>query len=104
MTSPADPAAEPGAIRLAHLSDIHVTAPACVWRPADWFNKRLTAWLNLRVLGRGRSFRHTDRVLAALVEDLRGRNFDRLVFSGDATAMGFEEEVCRAAHLLGVGQ
>src|SRR3954470_9792471 len=94
---------EPGAIRLAHFSDIHVSA-AAAWRLRDYFNKRVSAWLNLRLLGRGHSFRHTDRVLAALAEDLRNRGFDRLVFSGDATAMGFDEEVDRAARLLGVGQ
>jgi 3',5'-cyclic AMP phosphodiesterase CpdA len=42
--------------------------------------------------------------LAALVEDLRARSYDRLLFSGDATALGFEEEVARAAALLGVGR
>src|SRR5436309_1761096 len=53
---------EPGAIRLAHFSDIHVSA-AGAWRLRDFFNKRMSAWLNLRLLGRGHSFRHTDRVL-----------------------------------------
>jgi 3',5'-cyclic AMP phosphodiesterase CpdA len=90
-------------VRLAHVSDIHVMAPACAWRPRDWFNKRMSAWLNLRVLGRARHFRHTDRILAALREDWKQRRFDRIVFSGDATAMGFEQEVRRAAALLGIG-
>src|SRR5262249_36580920 len=91
-------------VRLAHFSDIHVTAPDCAWKRSDWFNKRMSAWLNLRVLGRGYRFRHTDRVLTALGEDLRQRGYDRLLFSGDATALGFEEEVARAARLLGVGR
>ena len=91
------------AIRLAHFSDIHVTAADCAWRPRDWFGKRMSAWINLRLLGRGLHFRHTDQILAALADELRGRAFHRIVFSGDATAMGFEEEVRRAAHLLGVG-
>jgi 3',5'-cyclic AMP phosphodiesterase CpdA len=91
-------------VRLAHFSDIHVTAPACVWRRRDWFNKRFSAWVNLRLLGRGYRFRHADRVLGALVEELHRRPYDRLVFSGDASAMGFEEELARAAHLLGLGR
>src|SRR5262245_1048597 len=91
-------------VRLAHFSDIHVTARDCAWRRPDWFNKRLSAWVNLRVLGRGRRFRHTDRVLTALTEDLRQRGYHRLLFSGDATALGFEEEMARAASLLGVGR
>ena len=95
---------DPEAIRLAHFSDVHVTAPACVWRTRDWFNKRFSAWVNLRVLGRGYTFRSTDRVLKVLVDDLRRRRYDRLLFSGDVSAMGFEEEVARGAYLLGVGQ
>jgi 3',5'-cyclic AMP phosphodiesterase CpdA len=90
-------------VRLAHFSDVHVTVPDCRWRRPDWFNKRISAWVNLRVLGRGFRFRHADRVLAALTRDLRHRGYDRLLFSGDATALGFEEEVARAAALLGVG-
>lgn len=92
---------EPGAVRLAHFSDIHVIARGS-WRPADLFNKRFSAWINLRLLGRARRFRHADAILAALVEDLRTRAFDRVVFSGDASALGFKEEVARAAELLGV--
>jgi 3',5'-cyclic AMP phosphodiesterase CpdA len=87
---------------LAHFSDIHVTAPTCSWRPRDWLNKRMSAWLNLRVLGRGKHFCHTDRILTALRKEMRQRNFHHLVFSGDATAMGFEEETRRAAELLGL--
>jgi 3',5'-cyclic AMP phosphodiesterase CpdA len=90
-------------VRLAHFSDIHVTAPACTWRTRDWFNKRMSAWINLRVLGRGKHFRLTERILTVLRRELQERKFDRAVFSGDATAMGFEEEMRRAADLLGVG-
>jgi 3',5'-cyclic AMP phosphodiesterase CpdA len=93
----------PPSVRLAHFSDVHVTSPACVWRGRDYLSKRLSAWVNLRFLGRGRRFRHAEAVLAALRAEFRQRPFDHLVFSGDATAMGFEAEVARAAHLLGVG-
>jgi len=81
-----------------------VTAPGCGWRLEDWLNKRLFAWLNLRVLGRGYRFRSTAKVLKSLREELRHRPVDHLIFSGDATAMGFEEEVMRAADLLEVGR
>jgi 3',5'-cyclic AMP phosphodiesterase CpdA len=53
------------------------------------------------LLGRGFRFRCTDRVLAALRIDLKERGFDWMVFSGDATAMGFKEEMARAAQMLG---
>jgi 3',5'-cyclic AMP phosphodiesterase CpdA len=93
---------EPPPLRLAHVSDIHVTARSA-WRREDWLNKRLAAWVNLRVLGRGYRFRRADEVLDALRRDLDQRRPDRLLFSGDATAMGFPEEVARAAELLRVG-
>ena len=89
-------------LRLAHLSDVHVGAPRCAWRTRDWLDKRLATWFNLRVLGRGRRFRRADEVLAVLQADLDARGCDRVVFSGDATAMGFEEEFARAAELLRV--
>jgi 3',5'-cyclic AMP phosphodiesterase CpdA len=90
-------------VRLAHFSDIHVMAPVVSWRLRDWLNKRMSAWINLQLLGRGKYFRHTERILTALRDELRERKFDRAVFSGDATALGFEEETRRAAELLGVG-
>src|SRR5438105_2040610 len=40
--------------RLAHLSDIHITAPALEWRLGDWFTKRYPGWVNFRWLGRRR--------------------------------------------------
>lgn len=93
---------ETPALRLVHLSDVHVTTRPLGWRWQDVLSKRLTSWLNLRWLGRGFRFRRTDKVLAALLADLRQRPPDRVVFSGDATALGFESEMVRAAQLLGV--
>jgi 3',5'-cyclic AMP phosphodiesterase CpdA len=87
---------------MAHFSDIHVTAPNCIWRREDFLGKRLPAWINLRLLGRGFRFRSAEKVLSALAGDLRGGGFDRLIFSGDATALGFEQEVKHAANLLGL--
>lgn len=89
-------------IRLIHFSDIHLTASPLGWRRSDWFDKRLAAWLNLRVLGRGFRFRNADTVVKALVKDLQTFAPDRVIFSGDATALGFESELRRAAELLGL--
>lgn len=89
-------------VRLAHLSDIHISAPRLEWKLEDWFNKRLTSWLNHRVGGRARRFGDADAILAQLMDELPGRGIDHLVFSGDATALGFESELRRAADLLQV--
>jgi 3',5'-cyclic AMP phosphodiesterase CpdA len=90
-------------LRLVHVSDVHVSAPGTAWRPADYISKRLTGWINLRLLGRGKRFRHTDAILAALAAEWRGEaRPDHVIFSGDSSALGLAAEVDQAARLLGV--
>ena len=86
---------------LAHLSDIHVTASSA-WTKRDLFSKRITGWINLKIFGRGFRFRNTNEILNALMKDIKSQNLDSIVFSGDATALGFEEEMAKAAELLGL--
>ncbi len=89
-------------VRLAHFSDIHVTAPRPGWTARDLLSKRVTGWVNLAVRGRAKRFARADEVVSALTEELRHTRPDRVVFSGDATALGFEAEFARAAALLGL--
>src|SRR6516164_3250553 len=91
-------------IRLAHFSDIHLSSPRFEWKLEDWFSKRLTSWLNHRFLGRARRFALAEDIVARLMDDLLERRVDHLVFSGDATALGFESEIRRAADFLRIGQ
>jgi 3',5'-cyclic AMP phosphodiesterase CpdA len=90
------------AVRLAHFSDVHLTARPLGFRPRDFFGKRFTGWFNLRVRGRGRSFRYAPTVTAAMLAAFRERKPDALVFSGDATGLGFESEFVAAATTLAV--
>lgn len=90
-------------IRLAHFSDIHLTSPTLEWQFGDWFSKRLTSWMNHRLFGRARRFSRAHEIIARLIEDLPTREIDHIVFSGDATTMGFESEVRIAAEALRVG-
>jgi 3',5'-cyclic AMP phosphodiesterase CpdA len=90
-------------IRLAHLSDIHITAPDLGWKWADWFSKRYAAWINLRWLGRGQLFVRAEEIVRALTAELPQRGIAHVIFSGDATALGFEAEMQRAVELLQVG-
>jgi 3',5'-cyclic AMP phosphodiesterase CpdA len=92
----------PPAVRLAHFSDIHISTTPLGWQWGDWLGKRLPGWFNLEWLGRKYRFRQADRVLATLAKELRQRRPDRVIFSGDATALGFEAEFARAASFLGV--
>ncbi|MCI0703533.1 MAG: metallophosphoesterase [Planctomycetia bacterium] len=90
-------------VKLAHFSDIHLTARPLGWRVRDVFSKRTTGWVNVSLLGRGRRFRHANDVTAALRREFASRGFDQLVFSGDATTLAFPAEMTEAARRLGVG-
>ena len=87
--------------RLAHISDVHITASRLGMRLHDWWTKRPASWLNLRLFGRGRAFRYADQVLDVWRDEIVARGVNRVIFSGDATAMGFPSELERAADLLG---
>lgn len=89
--------------RISHFSDVHLTAKPLGWRPRDWFSKRFSGWVNVRVLGRGRRFRLAPTVAVALMADIRDRTPDAVVFSGDASHLGFESEMVAAAAALSVG-
>jgi len=92
------------AVRLVHLSDIHLTAHPLGWGWRDWLSKRLSGWLNTHCLPRHRRFLQADAVLAALMSDIRDRSQpDCVVFSGDATTLGFSRELERAAAGLHLG-
>jgi len=87
------------AVRLAHFSDIHLTAKPLGWRARDLLTKRATGWMNLK-LGRGRRFRDAGRIVAAMMRDIRERGNEHVVFTGDATTMAFESEFSAAARCL----
>jgi 3',5'-cyclic AMP phosphodiesterase CpdA len=89
-------------IKLIHFSDVHVTVNKLGWKWREFASKRFTGWMNLKLLGRAHRFRHAASVMRILVQDLKERNPDHFVFSGDATALAFEREFAAAARLLGV--
>jgi 3',5'-cyclic AMP phosphodiesterase CpdA len=89
-------------VRLAHLSDVHISASPLGWSWQDWFTKRVTGWVNTFCLSRRWRFRDAAARLALLADDLRARRPDCIVFSGDASMLGFPAEIDRAARILGV--
>lgn len=86
-------------LRLAHFSDIHVTAKPLRLALADWFGKRATGWLNAR-LGRGKHFLDATSLAIVLANDLKGRGYDHIVFSGDATTLGLRIEFAEVERVL----
>lgn len=91
-------------VRLAHLSDVHITTAPLGWGWRDWCSKRVTGWINTHWRSRRWQFRDSAITLALIVADLRDRRPDTIVFSGDATMLGFPSEIARAADIFGVGR
>src|SRR5687768_6345274 len=90
-------------VRLTHFSDVHLYCPA-KWRVRDWFTKRISRLLNLRYLPGSRRFCDASKTFTAFVADVYNPRPDWLIFSGDASSLGFCEEYQRVADALRVGQ
>lgn len=88
------------AFRLAHFTDIHLTAPP---RDIPWralLDKRFAGWLNLKVLGRYRQLADAARVTRAFVDDVGEMAPDHILFTGDATGLSLRSEFEEARGLL----
>jgi 3',5'-cyclic AMP phosphodiesterase CpdA len=82
-------------MRLLHFSDVHVGAPLRQLPPRHWLGKRGLAGLNL-LLGRGRRFATAIEKLAALASFATRAEVDAVLFTGDYTALGLEQEFRQA--------
>lgn len=90
--------------RLIHFSDIHLFHSDARWRARDYLSKRITGYVNSRYMPRSKGFKQASQVLRSLVDDAYARSPDMVIFSGDATTLGVEEEFQNAAEILKVGQ
>jgi len=86
-------------LRFAHFSDIHLTAKPLRLRKRDWFGKRASGWFNAK-LGRGRHFLDASTIAAVMAADIRSRNYDHVIFSGDATTLGLKIEFDEVSRVL----
>jgi len=87
------------ALRLAHFSDIHLTARPLRLGALDWFGKRAAGWLNVRI-GRGRHFVDANAIVAKMADNMKGRGYDHVIFSGDATTLGLRMEFDEVKRIL----
>jgi len=81
---------------LAHLSDLHVTAPVAR-RAGELLGKRLLGWLSWK---RRRQYEHRDFVVEALIDDLPGAAPSHVAITGDLTQIGLPAEIEEAASWL----
>jgi len=81
---------------LAHLSDPHFFLPTGS-RLSDFFNKRLYGYLSWRWR---RRHEHGEKVVSALIKDLKYRHPDHIAVTGDLTHLGLPDEYRRTAEFL----
>ena len=81
---------------LAHLTDPHLAYHHDI-RLADFLNKRFFGYLKWRLL---RRHGHQGDVLTALIHDVRARQPDHIVVTGDLTHLGLPAEFLKAKELL----
>ncbi len=96
---PADMVTEVGKFHpliLAHLSDPHFFSPTDS-RLTDFLNKRLYGYLSWRWR---RRHEHSDKVVSALIKDLKSQHPDHITVTGDLTHLGLPDEYRRAAEFL----
>lgn len=84
------------AVRLAHLSDIHIYEMRGA-RPWHFLGKRVTGGLNL-LLGRSRV--HQNQVVVQALEQIRGQAVDHIVITGDLSNLALRGEFQAARDLL----
>lgn len=92
------------AVRLLHFSDLHIPPRRLRWQLNDLLSKSLSGWVNVRVLGRARRFKHAEVIIARLLKLIDRTQPDGVLFSGDATHLAFDGEFEQAAQLLEVAQ
>ena len=83
-------------MRIAHFSDIHITAPAADIPLGALLSKRIVGWLNLAMLGREDDFKEAEKITTALVKDIQGIDADHILFTGDLTGLALDSEFDRA--------
>ncbi|MCK4379177.1 MAG: metallophosphoesterase, partial [Deltaproteobacteria bacterium] len=81
---------------LAHLSDPHFFSPTGS-RLSDFLNKRLYGYLSWRWR---RRYEHSDKVVLALIKDLKCQHPDHIAVTGDLTHLGLPDEYRLAAEFL----
>lgn len=84
-------------LRIAHVSDLHVLAPAGVELRRILFNKRMTGYANL-LMKRGRVYRR-DYLVSVL--EAAAAAAEHVVVTGDVTNLSLEGEYEEAVRLLG---
>jgi 3',5'-cyclic AMP phosphodiesterase CpdA len=83
------------ALRVLHISDVHVDVPFIDIPWQDWLGKRVLGGGNL-LLRRGRYFRKTREKLAALDRFRREQGIDVVICTGDYTVLGTDPELAAA--------
>ncbi len=86
-------------MKIAHFSDSHITAPFRAGLIPALFSKRLTGMVNL-YLRRRYQLSYSERNLNRVLNDIKGRNVDYTIFSGDISSFSLRDEFLRAREII----
>ena len=75
-------------MKIAHISDLHLLSREPI-PPSRMIGKRFTGWVNIK-LRRGSV--HKREVAQAVAHEIRSRDFDHVVITGDVTNLSLESE------------
>jgi 3',5'-cyclic AMP phosphodiesterase CpdA len=87
------------AMRVLHISDVHVDVPLADVPWSDWLGKRMLGGGN-HVLRRSAHFRNTRAKLAALDRFRREQAIDLVICTGDYTVLGTRPELVAAREAI----
>jgi 3',5'-cyclic AMP phosphodiesterase CpdA len=88
-------------MRLAHLSDIHVTLPPASQPLRTLWGKRVAGTINYYAGNRRAHFAGVEDRITTLLADVEAQQVDHALCTGDVSAMSLEDEFARCAALLG---
>ncbi len=86
--------------RLAHFTDIHLTADPASLPWSCLLSKRITGWINLKLLGRYEKLADAERITEAFVRDIEEVAPDHILFTGDATGLSLDSEFARVGAVM----
>jgi 3',5'-cyclic AMP phosphodiesterase CpdA len=87
-------------LRIAHVSDIHITSDPRTLRWRECLGNRAAGWFNLRCNGRYARFEGAAEVARAFVADVLAQGVEAIIVSGDITGMSLEDEWTTAREIL----
>ncbi|MBI2570058.1 MAG: metallophosphoesterase [Candidatus Schekmanbacteria bacterium] len=88
-------------MKLVHISDVHLQVPYHSIPARRFWGRRLAGLFNLKVLGRQSRFALAAATLREILGQAADLGANHVTFTGDATALAFEQEFAAVREIFG---